>query len=75
MNQKLKHTIRNNKLIIEMNKQIIEIVKLILANNKLKMKIKKLQRPNIIYKILQMELKMKNNIHIKKKNKIGELEE
>ena len=36
---------------------------------------KKLQRPNIIYKMLQMELKMKNNISIKKKNKIGELEE
>ena len=50
-------------------------MKLIIAKDKLKMKIKKLQRPNIIYKILQMELKMKNNIHIKKKNKISKLEE
>ena len=39
------------------------------------MKIKKLQRPNIIYKILQMKLKIKNNISIKKKNKINKLEE
>ena len=39
------------------------------------MKIKKLQRPNIIYKILQMKLKMKNNISIKKKNKISKLDE
>ena len=30
---------------------------------------KKLQRPNIIYKILQMKLKMKNNIQIEKKIK------
>ena len=57
----MKHTIRNNKLIIEINKQIIEIVKLIIANDKLKMKMKKLQRPNIIYKILQMKLKIENN--------------
>ena len=33
------------------------------------MKIKKLQRPNIIYKILQMKLKMKNNKPSKKKIK------
>ena len=39
------------------------------------MKIKKLQRPNIIYKMLQMKLKIKNSISIKKKNKISELEE
>ena len=39
------------------------------------MKIKKLQRPNIIYKILQMELKIENNTQIKKKNKISKLEE
>ena len=63
INRKSKHTIRNNKLIIKINKQIIEIVKLIIANDKLKMKmkIKKLQRPNIIYKILQMKLKIENN--------------
>ena len=38
-------------------------VKLIIANDKLKMKmkIKKLQSPNIIYKILQMKLKIENN--------------
>ena len=30
---------------------------------------KKLQRPNIIYKMLNMKLKMKNNISIKKKMK------
>ena len=73
----MKHTIRNNKLIIKINKQIIEIVKLIIANDKLKMKmkIKKLQRPNIIYKILQMKLKIENSISIKKKNKISKLEE
>ena len=67
----MKHTIRNNKLIIKINKQIIEIVKLIIANDKLKMKmkIKKLQRPNIIYKMLNMKLKMKNNTSIKKKIK------
>ena len=35
----------------------------------------KLQRPNIIYKILQMKLKIENNIQIKKKNKISKLEE
>ena len=35
----------------------------------------KLQRPNIIYEMLQMKLKIRNNIHIKKKNKTGELEE
>ena len=29
----------------------------------------KLQRPNIIYKMLQMKLKIKNNISIKKKIK------
>ena len=51
------------------------MIKLIIANNELKMKMKKLQRPNIIYKMLQMELKMKNNISIKKKNKISKLEE
>ena len=53
------------------------MIKLIIANDKLKMKmkIKKLQRPNIIYKILQMKLKIRNNIHIKKKNKISKLEE
>ena len=61
INQKSKHTIRNNELIIEINKQIIEIVKLIIANDKLKMKMNKLQRPNIIYKILQMKLKIENN--------------
>ena len=33
------------------------------------MKIEKLQRPNIIYKILQMKLKMKNNKPSKKKIK------
>ena len=33
------------------------------------MKIKKLQRPNIIYKILQIKLKMKNNKPSKKKIK------
>ena len=33
------------------------------------MKIKKLQRPNIIYKILQIKLKMKNNKSSKKKIK------
>ena len=33
------------------------------------MKIKKLQRPNIIYKMLQMKLKMKNNKPSKKKIK------
>ena len=60
INQKSKHTIKNNKLIIKINKQIIEIVKLIIANDKLK--IKKLQRPNIIYKILQMKLKIENNV-------------
>ena len=43
------------------------MIKLIIANNKLKIKMKKLQRPNIIYKILQMKLKMKNNKRIKKK--------
>ena len=37
------------------------MIKLIIANNELKMKIKKLQRPNIIYKMLQMKLKMENN--------------
>ena len=51
------------------------MIKLIIANDKLKMKIKKLQRPNIIYKMLQMKLKIENNIQIKKKNKISELEE
>ena len=51
------------------------MIKLIIANDKLKMKIMKLQRPNIIYKILQMKLKIRNNISIKKKNKISELEE
>ena len=75
INQKSKHTIRNNKLIIEINKQITHIMKLIIQNNKLKMKIKKLQRPNIIYKILQTKLKIRNNISIKKKNKISKLEE
>ena len=50
-------------------------MKQIIKNNKLKMKIKKLQRPNIIYKILQMKLKIRNNISIKKKNKISKLEE
>ena len=50
-------------------------MKLIIANDKLKMKIKKLQRPNIIYKILQMKLKIENNTRIKKKNKISKLEE
>ena len=44
-------------------------MKLIIANNKLKMKMKKLQRPNIIYKMLNMKLKMKNNTSIKKKIK------
>ena len=39
------------------------------------MKIKKLQRPNIIYKILQKKLKIENNTQIKKKNKISKLEE
>ena len=38
------------------------MIKLIIANNKLKMKIKKLQRPNIIYKMLQIKLKIKNDI-------------
>ena len=63
INQKLKHIVEKKKLIIKINKQIIEIVKLIIANDKLKMKmkIKKLQRPNIIYKILQMKLKIENN--------------
>ena len=50
-------------------------MKQIIKNNKSKMKIKKLQRPNIIYKILQMELKIENNTQIKKKNKISKLEE
>ena len=50
-------------------------MKQIIKNNKLKMKIKKLQRPNIIYKILQMKLKIENNTQIKKKNKINRLEE
>ena len=36
-------------------------MKSIIPNDKLKMKIKKLQRPNIIYKILQMKLKIENN--------------
>ena len=35
----------------------------------------KLQRPNIIYKILQMKLKIENNTQIKKENKISKLEE
>ena len=35
----------------------------------------KLQRPNIIYKILQMKLKIENITQIKKKNKISKLEE
>ena len=30
------------------------------------MKIKKLQRPNIIYKMLQIKLKIKNDIYIDK---------
>ena len=47
----------------------MQIMKQIIKNNKLKMKMKKLQRPNIIYKILQMKLKMKNNQSIKKKMK------
>ena len=38
------------------------MIKLIIANDKLKMKIKKLQRPNIMYKMLQMKQKMKNDI-------------
>ena len=50
-------------------------MKQIIKNNELKMKIKKLQRPNIIYKILQMKLKIENNTQIKKKNKISKLEE
>ena len=40
INRKLKHTIRNNKLIIEINKQITHIMKLIIANDKLKMKMR-----------------------------------
>ncbi len=51
------------------------MIKLIIANDKLKMKMKKLQRSNIIYKILQMKLKIENNTQIKKKNKISKLEE
>ena len=57
INWKSKHTIRNNKLIIKINKQIAHIVKLIISNDKLKMKMKKLQRPNIIYKNLKYEIK------------------
>ena len=51
------------------------MIKLIIANDKSKMKMKKLQRSNIIYKMLQMKLKIENNTQIKKKNKISKLEE
>ena len=37
-----------------------------IANDKFKIKIIELQRPNIIYKMLQMKQKMKNNIQIEK---------
>ena len=37
-----------------------------IANDKFKIKIIELQRPNIIYKMLQMKQKMKNDIQIEK---------
>ena len=60
INWKSKHTIRNNKLIIEINKQIAQMIKLIIANNKLKMKSRN-YKGLILFIKTQNEIKNKNN--------------
>ena len=55
INQKLKHTTKNSKLIININKQNTQMIKLIIANDKLKMKMRN-------YKGLILFIKTQNEI-------------
>ena len=60
INWKSKHTIRNNKLIIKINKQNTQMIKLIIANDKLKMKMRN-YKGLILFIKTQNEIKNRND--------------